>query len=191
MCIMCLLSTHSWLTDTMFRKIDGDTRFTSLAFVNCSLFVCYLLWDLYCMTLCVHRTAIYRADLVFHHFAALACYALMSTVTPLLGSRVLVGEYLSLMNTSLSGPTLRAYRVCVLCAIRLPMWVYFLCYYGPYFMDQFLTPSNVLYSRLVLYPSFAFGLGYDAHVLWKLQNSPCGSPSLRRGTARSEVDQAT
>jgi hypothetical protein len=167
---MCILSTHSWLFDTMFRKLDDDGCMT-LAFSNCLLFLGYLAWDVHRMVRSVDHVALYRVDLMVHHIAAFASYLCMFQIVPMLGSRILAGEYLSVLNSTLSVEHLRYYRVFALCFIRLPMWVYFILYYNPFWLHRCVASENVGILRLFMQPSCVFGFGYDVVLLWRCVRS--------------------
>jgi hypothetical protein len=94
----------------MFRQLDAD-GFATLAFGNCLLFLCYLAWDMYQMPFSTHHAALYRPDLLVHHIVAFASYACISHIVPTLGSRILAGEYISVLNSTMSAKHLRYYRI--------------------------------------------------------------------------------
>jgi len=149
----------------MHRHLDGDDRLVSLAFANCMLFIGYLLWDMYHMTLSKNHAALYRFDLLVHHVVVMTCYLFLSLLVPLLGTRLLIAEYLSLMNARLHGSYLRQYRIFVLVAIRIPMWIYFIFHYNPRYLSQYVSHDNTLTTQMVTYASYLFGLGYDSSLL--------------------------
>ena len=167
MLVMCILSAYSWFADTMFGRMD-EGGYVSLASINCLIFICFISWDVYQMTLSTNHAVLYRTDLMAHHVIALASYALMVQRIPLLGSRILIGECLSLMNSHLNDKHLRRYRMFVLLAMRFPMWIYFAFYY-----NIALYVSNATYHRVsgVFFSSCLFAIGYDSVVLWKCVNA--------------------
>ncbi len=99
---------------------------------------------MYQMLFSTHHAALYRTDLMIHHVVAFASYAYLFRVVPTIGSRILVGEYLSVLNSTMDARNVRYYRIGVLLVIRLPMWMYFIIYYIPSYVGGYISPVKRL-----------------------------------------------
>lgn len=126
------------------------------------------------MMLSPNRAVLFRPELIVHHLVAFVSYSTLITMVPLIGSRLLVGEYLSCLNACLSVTYLTYYRIFVMCAIRIPTWAYFLSYYHPCFLGLYVSTDDAQTLQIVkwvAYPSYVFAIVHDVYILRKCVNS--------------------
>ena len=172
--VMCFLSLYCWFNYSLFDPIDSIVNNKwSLYYLNCVIMILYLLWDTYHMTLSSNKKALYRTDLIIHHVVSLIVYLSYINNTTLQMSHVLLMESISLMNyVWRNRPTwLKTYRTLCIFLIRIPMSLFFLCYYNPSIQYPHLRSQYSCMHRSYLCSLghiYYFFLLYDMFLLWKI-----------------------
>jgi ABC-type proline/glycine betaine transport system permease subunit len=166
--VMCMLSLYSLYNYSLFDPITND--FYTVYYQNCILFIFYLCWDIYQMTMSRNRIILFRKDLIIHHIVSLVSYLVCINKTTLQMSNVLIMECISLMNYIWKDniKVLTFYRTACIVCIRIPTSLYFLLYYNPTIMEPYLksTVSPFRYQLLVKTSNiYLFLIVYDIYIL--------------------------
>lgn len=168
---MCGLSAYSWYNYSLFDPINNS--FFTPYYANGMLFLYYLLWDTYHMTLANNGRILYRTDLIIHHGVSFGLTASAINVNSLRVSNFMIMECISVMNYLWRNNPhyLKIYRTICVCCVRMPLSVWFWFYYTPNveypIWEQTLTYNYYVYMKTLYYMSLFF-LFYDALILWKL-----------------------
>jgi len=168
---MCSISLYTWYNYSLFDPVVND-YFTPY-YQNGLLFIIYLLWDTYHMTLSKNKCVLLRRELIIHHTVSIIITASSINNNPLQMSNYIILECVSLMNYIYrNNPRLlKMYRTFCICVIRTPLSLWFFLYYNPNIMYPYwklsLTHTHYLYMKL-LYDMASFFVFYDIFILWKL-----------------------
>ena len=93
---MCGLSLYSWCNYSLFDPINNSCL--TPYYLNGLLFLFYLAWDTYHMTLSSNKHILYRTDLIIHHTMSFIITASSINNNALLMSNYMILECISLMN---------------------------------------------------------------------------------------------
>jgi hypothetical protein len=140
--VMCGLSTYDWITHTPYEPITTERWNVSGA--NLVFFLTYLSWDTWAMVAGVNHQILYRRELLIHHLVSFGIFSVFGLVVPLIASRDLICESISLLNYTLRGvpneSTLHWYRLATIFLIRLPISVVTPIFY--YMNGDLLEPTS-------------------------------------------------
>jgi len=161
--IMCAISLYTWYNYSLFEPIKHNIFMPY--YQNCLLFIFYLLWDTYQMTLSSNRKILFRNDLLIHHLVSFFSYSNFRD-KPLQMSNLLIAECISLMNYRWRNHNklLNLYRTFCILFIRFPLNYYFLVCYNPTLIYPF---TNIKISNT---PYCIVFFAYDMHILWQIYN---------------------
>ena len=176
MCIavMCGLGAYDWLTHSLYEPITAERWNVSGA--NLAFFLTYLSWDTWAMVGGVNRKILYRTELLIHHLVSIGAFSRALYSAPLIGSRDLLNESISLLNYTLRGApnesTLHWYRLATIFLIRLPISIGTPIFYymNGYLLEQ--SSADTGYSiktyQIMLCITHAFFVIYDLILIRKI-----------------------
>lgn len=140
--VMCGLSVYDWLTHSLHEPITTDRWNVSGA--NLVFSLTYLSWDIWAMVYGSNRQILYRTELLIHHLVSMGCFSAGLYFVPLIVSRALICESISLLNYTLRGAhnelILHRYRLATIFLIRFPFSIGFPIFY--YVNDNLLEPTS-------------------------------------------------
>jgi hypothetical protein len=171
MSAMCGLSLYGWFNYSLFDAINNN--FFTPYYQNGLLFLLYLLWDTYHMTLSTNKHILFRKDMLIHHTMSFVITASSINNNALQMSNYMILECISLMNyVWRNNPKyLKIYRTCCICFVRTPLSLWFWSYYTPNivypYWKQTLSYNHYLYMK-TLYDIALFFVFYDMFILYKL-----------------------
>jgi hypothetical protein len=169
---MCGISIYSWTNYSLFDPITN--HFMTIYYQNRLLFLFYLLWDTYHMTLSEKRIVLYRKDLVIHHIISFIITISSVNNCSLVASNYMIMECISLMNHVWKNnpQLLKFYRTMCILLVRMPLSFWFWLYYNPNYLyvhlKQTMTPNHYYYFYTIIGKVYIFFILYDMLILWKL-----------------------
>jgi hypothetical protein len=162
---MCSLSLYNWYNYSMFEK-PIINNISKPYYWNCLIFIFYLVWDMYKMTLSEHRKILYRTDLMIHHGFSLTLYYSGINITSINGSNLLIMECISLTNYLWRKPKyffwLNYYRLFCIFLVRLPLLFMYRYYFLPYYQET--SYIDDFYIDLIMYANLFF-IVYDLYLI--------------------------
>lgn len=165
---MCGVSFYTWCNYSLFDPINNS--FYTMYYQNGLLFLLYLIWDTYHM---IYTPKLFRTDLIIHHSVSFMITSSALNNNALQMSNYMILECVSLMNYIWRNnpQLLKLYRTICICAVRMPLTLWFFIYYNPTILfphfESTLTPNHYLYLK-TLYEFAVFFAFYDIFILWKL-----------------------
>lgn len=121
--VMCGLSAHDWFAHSIYDPITTDRW--NVSGLNILFAIGYLTWDMNAMLFGTNHSILYRKDLLIHHVVSIISFSAGMYFIPLVCSRDLLCESLSLLNYTFrddhNGPFLHKYRLATILLIRLPI----------------------------------------------------------------------
>jgi hypothetical protein len=167
---MFSLSLYNWVNYSMFET-PIINNISKPYYWNCLLFLIYLLWDTYKMTLSKHKTILYRTDLLLHHIYSFIMFSSLINWVSLNGSYKLIMECISLLNYVWKEPKyfywLNYYRLVCIFLIRIPVFFTLSFYILPYYTFPYyksVSYFDYLYIYY-LYYGFYFFIIYDLYLI--------------------------
>ena len=176
---MCSMSLYTWYNYSLFDPVDNSI--CTPYYQNGLLFLFYLGWDTYHMTLSSNRHVLYRTDLIIHHVFAFILTGSSLNNDALHMSNYMIMECISVMNyIGRNNPQLlNVYRTACIMLVRMPLSVYFLVHYHPNYMfpywESTRTSNHYLYLYW-LYKATCFFVFYDMFILWKIYKPKNSKP---------------
>ena len=172
--VMCGLSAYDWLTHSLYEPITTDRWNVSGA--NLVFFMTYLSWDTWAMVGGENRKILYRTELLIHHLVSMCCFSAGLYFVPLIASRGLICESISLLNYSLRGAHnelfLHNYRLAMIFLIRLPISIGIPIFYymNGYLLEQSSADKGVSIKtyQTMLCITHAFFTIYDLILILKI-----------------------
>ncbi len=176
---MCSMSVYNWVNYSVFDPIDNSI--CTPYYHSGLLFLFYLGWDTYHMTMSSNRHVLYRTDLMIHHIFSFILTSSSLNNSALHVSNYMLAECISLMNyTWRNNPRLlNTYRTACILLVRAPMSIWFWVHYHPTYLFPYWelsrTPNHYLYLCR-LYNCTCFFLFYDMFILWKIYKPKKSKP---------------
>ena len=172
--VMCGMSAYDWFTHSLYEPITTERWNVSGA--NIVVCLLYMTWDTWAMVGGVNRTILYRTELLIHHVISIASFSRGLYFVPLITSRDLICESISLLNYTLrdapNEPTLHWYRLATIFLIRLPVSIGTPIFY--YMNGYLLEPSSadtgvsIKTYQITLCITHAFFVIYDLILIRKI-----------------------
>ncbi len=172
--VMCGLSAYDWFTHSWYEPITTDRW--NVCGANLVFCLLYMTWDTWAMVGGVDRSILYRTELLIHHLVSIGSFSIGLYGVPLIASRDLICESISLLNYSMRGAhnesILHRYRLATIFLIRLPSTIGTPIFY--YMNGYLLEPSatDTGYSietyQIMLCIAHAFFVIYDLILIRKI-----------------------
>jgi len=129
--MMVSMSMHTWCKYQLFEPISSNSIIVPTIYnINSTVFLLYLLWDIYAMTLSKNKAILFRKDLTIHHFVSLfLTISCINKYSPFI-SKALITECISTMNYFWRERkyffSLNFYSLLCIFLVRFPACVYFI-----------------------------------------------------------------
>ena len=140
--VMCGLSVYDWFTHSMYEPITTDRW--NVSGTNLVFCILYMTWDTWAMVGGVNRQILYRTELLIHHLVSMGFFSAGLYFVPLIVSRALICESVSLLNYTLRGAhnelILHRYRLATIFLIRFPISIITPIFY--YMNGYLLEPTS-------------------------------------------------
>jgi hypothetical protein len=170
--MMCVMSTYDWITHSLYEPITTDRW--NVSGVNILFSLAYLIWDTWAMVGGVNKKILYRQELLIHHVVSFCIFSYGGYGTPLVVSRNLLCESLSLLNYILrhNEYVLHMYRLTTIFFVRIPICCFHILFYriNPHLLDpsRTVTGVDVYVYKLSLLICHLFFITYDVILVRKI-----------------------
>lgn len=173
--VMCGLSAYDWFTHSLYEPITADRW--NVGGMNVVVCLLYMTWDTWAMVGGTNRKILYRTELLIHHLVSIGVFSGFGLYfVPLITSRDLICESLSLLNYTLRGAHnesfLHKYRLATIFLIRFPISIGTPIFYymNGYLLEPTSTTTGVpirTYINALLF-SHTFFTIYDVILVRKI-----------------------